>query len=130
MIKHVQTGNIKDERVTDAAKRILMAKKKHGLFEQALAPKEWLQEVGSAEHMQLAREAVQQGTVVLSNKGQALPVSKKDKICVAGEVADDLGMQLGGWSVKWQGFSGNKGTTGTTLWGAAKDRIAGAFYDK
>jgi len=130
MIKHVQAGRIKESRVVDAARRVLMAKKKHGLFDQALAPNAWLEQVGSEEHMQLAREAVQQGTVILTNKGQALPLQKKDKFCVAGEAADDLGMQLGGWSVKWQGFKGNDGTTGHTLWKAVQDRLSGAVYDK
>lgn len=130
MIKHVQEGRIKEERINDAVTRILMAKKKHGIFEQALAPQEWLQSVGSDEHMKLAREAAQQGTVVLQNRGNALPLSKKEKICVAGEVADDLGMQLGGWSVKWQGFTGNDKTQGQTLWTAVQDRIPDAKFDK
>merc|ERR1719407_283661 len=80
--------------------------------------------------MQLAREAAQQGTVILTNNGQALPLHKKDKICIAGEVADDLGMQLGGWSVRWQGFKGNDGTQGKTMWAAVQERLPGATYDK
>lgn len=43
-----------------------------------------------------------------------LPLPKKaPKILVAGTHADNLGYQCGGWTIAWQGFSGNNGTRGT-----------------
>jgi len=37
-----------------------------------------------------------------------LPLPKKvPKILVAGSHADNLGYQCGGWTIKWQGVSGN-----------------------
>jgi beta-glucosidase len=131
MIKHVGEGRIAEDRVNDACKRVLMAKKRHGLFKQPLAPKELLNKVGSQEHRQLAREAAQQGTVVLSNKHKTLPLNlNEEKVCLAGEAGDNLGMQLGGWSLRWQGFSGNDQTKGTTLWQAMQKRMPHAVYDK
>lgn len=42
-----------------------------------------------------------------------LPLPKKArKILVAGTHADNLGYQCGGWTIAWQGFSGNNYTTG------------------
>lgn len=42
-----------------------------------------------------------------------LPLPKKaSKILVAGSHADNLGYQCGGWTIGWQGFSGNNGTRG------------------
>ena len=46
----------------------------------------------------------------------ALPLSKTAtyKIVVGGSHIDNLGYQMGGWSISWQGASGNT-TVGTTL---------------
>jgi beta-glucosidase len=45
----------------------------------------------------------------------ALPLSTTANIYVAGSNADNLGNQLGGWSVTWQGGSGNT-DVGTTIY--------------
>ena len=45
-----------------------------------------------------------------------IPVSGK-KVLLAGEGADDIGIQSGGWTITWQGSSGEI-TPGTTLSGA------------
>jgi beta-glucosidase-like glycosyl hydrolase len=59
----------------------------------------------------LAREAVRKSLVLLKNgKSSAplLPLPKKaGKILVAGSHANDLGNQCGGWTITWQGSSGN-----------------------
>lgn len=45
-----------------------------------------------------------------------LPLPKKaSKVLVAGTHADNLGYQCGGWTIKWQGFIGNEGTSGKQL---------------
>lgn len=42
-----------------------------------------------------------------------LPLLKKAaKILVAGSHADNLGYQCGGWTIDWQGLSGNDLTAG------------------
>lgn len=42
-----------------------------------------------------------------------LPLPKKaSKILVAGSHADNLGYQCGGWTIEWQGLSGNNITQG------------------
>lgn len=66
-------------------------------------------------HRDLAREAVRKSLVLLKNGENAdapvLPLSKKAKrILVAGTHANNLGYQCGGWSLTWQGLTGNNNT--------------------
>ena len=68
-------------------------------------------------HRELAREAVRKSLVLLKNGEPAdkplLPLPKKaPKILVAGTHADNLGNQCGGWTIEWQGLSGNNLTSG------------------
>lgn len=63
-------------------------------------------------HRSLAREAVRKSLVLLKNgqsaKKPLLPLPKKSsKILVAGSHADNIGNQCGGWTVTWQGKSGD-----------------------
>lgn len=72
------------------------------------------------EHRKLAREAVRRSLVLLKNgKPSAtplLPLPKKvPKILVAGTHADNLGYQCGGWTIEWQGVSGNEFIVGMFL---------------
>ena len=58
-------------------------------------------------------------------ENEALPILKTTtSILVAGKGADNIGMQSGGWTLEWQGVSGNS-TTGTTILDGIK-RMAGS----
>jgi len=59
--------------------------------------------VGSEEHRLLARQAVRESLVLLKNKGKILPLKPEQHVVVAGEAADSIAQQSGGWSVTWQG---------------------------
>jgi hypothetical protein len=50
---------------------------------------------------------VAQSQVLLRNRGRVLPLSGHERIYVAGSNADDIGNQAGGWTVAWQGLSGD-----------------------
>ena len=53
------------------------------------------------------------------NDAPMLPLPRTAKrILVAGTHANNLGYQCGGWSLTWQGVSGNNHTVGTTILGA------------
>src|SRR5690606_26196326 len=41
--------------------------------------------------------------VLLKNKNALLPLARNQKVLVAGDGADNIGKQSGGWSVSWQG---------------------------
>jgi len=119
----VDAGRVSEARLDDANKRILTKKFELGLFERPLADRSYLQTVGSAEHRELAREAVAKSQVLLKNDG-VLPLAKDaNKIFVAGKNANDIGNQSGGWTITWQGESGPI-TEGTTVLGGIRE-VAG-----
>ncbi len=110
----VQAGRVPVTRIDDAVTRILAQKFRFGLFERPLADRSFAAGVGSAAHRALASQAARQSLVLLKNDG-VLPVSSSVKrILVTGSSADDLGRQMGGWSVTWQG-RGGRTTSGTTI---------------
>ena len=51
--------------------------------------------------------------MLLKNSGNALPLSPNANVYVAGRNADNIGNQAGGWTIQWQGASGDiiPGTT-------------------
>jgi beta-glucosidase len=102
-------------RIDDANRRILTKKFELGLFERPLTDRSYTSTVGSAAHRSLARQAVRESQVLLKNSGNVLPLAKdNNKIFVAGKNADNIGNQCGGWTISWQGSSGNI-TPGTTI---------------
>ncbi len=110
----VGSGQVGLERIDDAVSRILGVKRSLGLFGQAHTDPVLLEQVGSAGHRLLAREAVSRSLVLLKNEG-ALPLDPLGPpLLVVGQAADDLGAQCGGWTVTWMGGHGPT-TTGTTL---------------
>ncbi|XP_058204320.1 uncharacterized protein LOC131318510 isoform X2 [Rhododendron vialii] len=107
-------------RIDDAVRRILRVKFVMGLFENPFADRSLANQLGRLEHRKLAREAVRKSLVLLKNGVSAdkplLPLPKKaSKILVAGSHADNLGYQCGGWTMEWQGVSGNNLTTGKLI---------------
>jgi len=124
----VESGAVSQERIDDAVRRILTVKFELGLFERGLPDESLLDQVGSDEHRALARDAVRQSLVLLQNEDGALPLDKEAPVIfVAGEAADDIGMQLGGWSISWQGMPGDT-TEGTTILEAIEEVAAGEVH--
>ncbi|MBN1383619.1 MAG: glycoside hydrolase family 3 C-terminal domain-containing protein [Elusimicrobia bacterium] len=120
----VKTGKIPISRIDDAVRRILTVKFKLGLFENPYCDRNLLKLVGCPEHRTVARECVRQSCVLLENRNKTLPLSKKIKrIHVAGIGANDIGIQCGGWTIEWQGKSGNI-TQGTTILGGIRKTVS------
>jgi beta-glucosidase len=113
LLAEVGAGRVPVARIDDAVRRILTKKFQLGLFERPFTPRRYLGAVGSPAHRALARRAVAESQVLLRNRGGALPLSGRERIYVAGRNADDIGNQAGGWTVSWQGQSGDiiPGTT-------------------
>ena len=107
LLAEVDAGRVPQARIDDAVRRILTKKFQLGLFEHPYTDRTNLSQVGSAAHRALARRAVAQSQVLLKNAGKVLPLSGKERIYVAGSNADDIGNQAGGWTVAWQGLSGD-----------------------
>ncbi|MDI1465303.1 glycoside hydrolase family 3 N-terminal domain-containing protein [Catellatospora sp. KI3] len=111
----VNAGRVTTARVDDAVRRILTKKFELGMFEKPLADRNYTSSVGGAAHRALARSAVAQSLVLLKNSNNVLPIAPSGgKIFVAGRHADNIGLQSGGWTISWQGASGNT-TPGTTI---------------
>lgn len=126
IVNGVNSGLISQSRVDDAVTRILNAKFVLGLFTQPYTDSAYTSQVGSAAHRAVARQAVRESLVLLKNDG-VLPLSKTGayKIVVGGKSVDNLGYQMGGWSISWQGGSGSTTTGGTTFWHALQQQTAG-----
>lgn len=107
----VKDGRITTQRLDDAVRRILRVKFRLGLFEagrpstRAVGGQFAL--IGAPAHRAVARQAVRESLVLLKNQNGLLPLSPKQRILVAGDGANDVGKQAGGWTLNWQG-------TGTT----------------
>ncbi|MGJ8679703.1 glycoside hydrolase family 3 N-terminal domain-containing protein [Paraglaciecola sp.] len=106
-LAQVKAGEISQERIDDAVRRILRVKIRAGLFEKP-SPAERMfsgktELIGQQSHRDVAKQAVRESLVLLKNNGNILPLSPKQHVLVAGDAADNIGKQSGGWSVTWQG---------------------------
>ncbi|UCG25473.1 MAG: glycoside hydrolase family 3 protein, partial [Chloroflexota bacterium] len=128
----VEEGDVSLERIDEAVRRILTVKFDLGLFERPFADEELLKVVGSSEHRNLAQQAVSQSLVLLKNEDGVLPIAEDTEvILVAGQAADDIGIQSGGWTIEWQGKEGDI-TEGTTILEAIQSTAphgAAVYYD-
>ncbi len=115
----VGDGTVPMERIDDAVTRILRVKWAMGLMDPRrpqLAQRSLHRSFGSPAHRKVARQAVRESVVLLKNEKRVLPISgRATRIHVAGRAGDDIGIQCGGWTIKWQGQAGNVTTGGTTI---------------
>ncbi|WSQ12014.1 glycoside hydrolase family 3 C-terminal domain-containing protein [Streptomyces sp. NBC_01231] len=114
LVDEVEAGRVSERRIDDAVSRILTQKFRLGLFEKPYADTDGAAAIGSAGHRAVARQAAAESQVLLKNSAGLLPLRKSQKVYVAGSDADDIGNQAGGWTVTWQGSSGDI-TPGTTI---------------
>jgi beta-glucosidase len=110
----VNNGKVPLSRIDDAVRRILRIKFRAGLFEHPYADRTYTNDIGSDAHREVARQCVRESLVLLKKKDNVLPLGKDGhRIMVAGKNADNIGNQCGGWTISWQGGSGDitKGTS-------------------
>jgi beta-glucosidase len=103
----VRTGEITEQRLDDAVRRILRVKLAAGLFSK---PKPSARKgagdsnvLGSDRHREVARRAVRQSLVLLKNNSDTLPLRADMTVLVIGDGADSVSKQAGGWTLSWQG---------------------------
>lgn len=122
---HVELGTVPIARINDAVRRILSVKVVAGLLEAPSPSKRiWAnhQSFGSLAHREVAREAVRKSLVLLKNNHNTLPLNKSARILVTGKNAHNIGHQCGGFTINWQGVSGNdKFAQATSIWQGIKN---------
>ncbi|MEO7716114.1 MAG: glycoside hydrolase family 3 N-terminal domain-containing protein [Capsulimonas sp.] len=123
----VGEGKVPQSRIDDAALRILRVKLAMGLMDKGhdfTASASLQAKFGGSEHRQIARQAVRESLVLLKNDKKTLPISKTvTRIHVCGRGGDDIGMQCGGWTIKWQGQLGDI-PGGTSILTAIKNTVS------
>lgn len=106
-VAQVRNEDIPLARIDDAVTRILRVKLRAGLFEKGRPSTRPLANhrelLGSPEHRAVARQAVRESLVLLKNDGSVLPLRRKARVLVAGDGADNIEKQTGGWTLTWQG---------------------------
>ena len=103
LVRQVRAGDVPMARLDDAVRRILRVKAKLGLLDAARPALHDHDVIGAPAHLALAREAAAKSLVLLKNNGAVLPIQPGARVLVAGDGADNLGKQSGGWTITWQG---------------------------
>jgi beta-glucosidase len=99
----VQEGEVSEERIDHAVRRILKLKYKLGLFEDPNPSANLVSQIGSEEFTKINLQAARESITLLKNADQVLPLSKNSKVLVTGPNANLLSSLSGGWSITWQG---------------------------
>ncbi len=123
LLGEVGQGDVTMARIDDAVGRILTKKFELGLFERPFSDRTEIDSIGSPEHRAVARQAVRESLVLLKDDDYLLPLAEDARVYVAGKNADDIGHQSGGWSIAWQGGSGDI-TPGTTILEGIADMVS------
>jgi beta-glucosidase len=128
LLELVKENKVPLTRIDDAVMRILRVKFALGLMDKNRSPfadRSLHRTFGTPAHRQVARECVRQSLVLLKNEKNTLPLSKRlARIHVAGKSADDIGNQCGGWTIDWQGRSGEVTSGGTTILKAVQKTVS------
>lgn len=107
LVRQARDGTVPMARLDDAVGNILRVKMRAGLFEAGRPSSRpysgRFELLGSPEHRAIARQAVRKSLVLLKNQGSLLPLKPGGRILVAGDGADDVARQSGGWTLTWQG---------------------------
>ncbi len=131
-IDQVEAGEIPMERLDDAVRRILRVKMRAGLFDKGKPSSRPLagktDRLGSPDHRAVARQAVRESLVLLKNNGGLLPLERAQTVLVAGDGADNIGKQCGGWTLTWQGTdtSNEDFPGGSSIWDGIRPVVEGA----
>lgn len=127
-----KAGTIPMARLDDAVRRLLRVKFRLGLFEAGKPSQRALggrfELLGAPEHRAVARRAVRESLVLLKNQRGVLPLDPKKKLLVAGDGADSMAKQSGGWTLTWQGTGTTRADfpNGETIWEGLKTAVQAA----
>ncbi len=144
LVELVKEGTITEERIDTSVRRILLLKKRVGLFQNAFPKPELRAQLHKPEYDQVSYQAALESITLLKNEKQVLPLSKGTKVLVAGPGANSLPALHGSWSYIWQGTDASrypdkaktvvaalaaKAGKGNVVSGSVADYKAAANYD-
>lgn len=106
-LAQVSSGEIPEQRLDDAVRRILRVKLRAHVDSEgppsARAFAGHFELLAAPAHRAVARQAVRESLVLIKNRNRLLPLSSRARVLVAGEGADNITQQCGGWTIDWQG---------------------------
>jgi beta-glucosidase len=131
MLKQVRAGEIPAARLDDAVRRVLRVKLRAHLDREGRPSARLFsgryELLGSPAHRAVARQAVRESLVLLKNRNRLLPLAPRSRVLVAGDAADSIARQSGGWTIDWQGTEPNQDFPhGETIWAAIARCVAAA----
>jgi beta-glucosidase len=129
LLAQVRSGEIPMARLDEAVSRILRVKIRAGVMTEGKPSSrpyagQW-NLLDSSEHRAVARQAVRESLVLLKNEHGILPLSPHLHVLVAGDGADNLPKQCGGWTISWQGDGNTRADfpNGQTIFEAIRDLV-------
>ncbi len=103
LIDLVNDGEVSQERIDDAVRRILFVKHKIGLFDQLQSDPELYPLYGSEAFAESGRQAAVESMTLLKNENDHLPLSKSNTILLTGVGSHSINNLNGAWSRTWSG---------------------------
>ena len=103
IVEAIKNGDIAEERVNDAVRRIVQVKMDIGIIADPYCEKMVTvqKETGSKEYKEVAEKAVEESLVLIKNENDLLPLQEGAKIFIMGPAAQDDVAQCGGWTMDW-----------------------------
>ena len=123
MVNAVKSGKISMDRLDDAVRRILRVKSRLGLFERPVPTFENYPKFGCAEFQQASLNTALESITLLKNENGILPLSKNQKVLIAGPTSNNLVYLNGAWTHTWQAVDTAFNTSGCLT-------VRGAFEKK
>jgi beta-glucosidase len=105
LLQVVRDGRVSTRRIDEAVRRVLTLKFQLGLFERPFVDPAAADRAVTGVGRDVARRLATESMVLLRNENATLPLSAAAvrKLVVAGDTADSVPRQLGGWTIGWQG---------------------------
>ncbi len=100
--KSLKEGKVTQQEIDQACRRVLEAKYKLGLFDNAdksIDPEREKRDVFTDDNRKFAREIAEHSFVLLKNQDQTLPLKKSGTIALVGPLADNHSEMLGTWVI-------------------------------
>ncbi|CAH0474296.1 unnamed protein product [Peronospora belbahrii] len=96
-----------EARLRESAKRVIRLKLQLGLYDNPVPGEDYVSMVGNTKDKETALEIARESIVLLKNENGVLPLPKSASVFLTGHSSDNVGYQCGGWTLTWQGHSGN-----------------------